>query len=199
MSVMCECGADKYLCQKCGCDMCSKDHPSTWIEKTGNVCPECIARCPKCFATGPYAEMVKEFQRCNCKTPGKEEKPYEIMVVTSDYSWGKAPTLIEAMRNASLRISTKKAVGYVGKDLSCSGMGGVMGSEIIDLGDVTPNRLFDRADLIEAVQAILDVIKVQDADRVGCILEEIKEKIWAEDEAAEEAEKGEGDVEKTDL
>jgi phenylpyruvate tautomerase PptA (4-oxalocrotonate tautomerase family) len=173
--------------------MCSKDHPSTWIEKTGNVCPECIARCPKCFATGPYAEMVKEFQRCNCLTPDRKEKPYEILVVTSDFSWGKAPTLIEAMKKAYVKINTKKVFGYVGKDLTCSGIGSVTGSEIIDLGDLAAGSLFDRADLIEAVQSILDDIKGHDTDRVTCILEEIKEYIWALDEEAEKQKKGEED------
>jgi hypothetical protein len=42
------CGAEKYICQKCGADICSKDLPPTWMEPVpgkqhnGNVCPMCM-------------------------------------------------------------------------------------------------------------------------------------------------------------
>jgi len=161
------------ICQVCKEDRCSGGRITCsetvklfWVEKIGNVCEECLKK---------GTDLLKE---------KPEDKPYEIMVVTSDHSWGKAPTLIEAMKNASVGIATKKVMGYVGKDLSVSGMGAVMGSEIIDLGDLAVRGLFDRADLIEAVQAILEDLGGH--DRLGCTLEEIKERIWAEDEEAEE-------------
>jgi len=48
MPNFCECGADTYICQKCGRILCSKDYPSTWRpditehESAGNVCPSCL-------------------------------------------------------------------------------------------------------------------------------------------------------------
>lgn len=42
-----ECGADMYICQVCGRDLCSVLHPAVWNEEAtgnkhaGNVCPEC--------------------------------------------------------------------------------------------------------------------------------------------------------------
>jgi hypothetical protein len=44
--VFCMCGAEKYICQICKADICSKDLPATWMElvaadeeHNGNICP----------------------------------------------------------------------------------------------------------------------------------------------------------------
>lgn len=43
-----KCGADEYICQKCGKIFCSQEHPSQWRpditghESAGNVCPWCL-------------------------------------------------------------------------------------------------------------------------------------------------------------
>lgn len=34
------CGAEKYICQVCGRDLCVDERPPKW-GKTGNVCPSC--------------------------------------------------------------------------------------------------------------------------------------------------------------
>ena len=50
MPTFCDCGADKYICQACGRDLCSADYPPEWRkditkrEHAGNVCPECVAK-----------------------------------------------------------------------------------------------------------------------------------------------------------
>jgi len=46
----CKCGSDKFICQECANDLCSKgcDNPdplskaSEWIEGKGNVCAKCL-------------------------------------------------------------------------------------------------------------------------------------------------------------
>jgi len=48
MPHFCKCGADTYICQKCGKVFCSKDYPPEWRaditenKSAGNVCPECV-------------------------------------------------------------------------------------------------------------------------------------------------------------
>lgn len=49
MPHFCECcGADEYLCQRCGRVRCSLHKPSQWrvditdCDSAGNVCPECV-------------------------------------------------------------------------------------------------------------------------------------------------------------
>jgi len=47
MSRPCEkpgCGADMYLCQECGKDLCSKETPPVWVVGKGNVCPICSTK-----------------------------------------------------------------------------------------------------------------------------------------------------------
>ncbi len=44
------CGADEYICQKCGKIFCSRCHPSQWRKditrnlSAGNVCPSCVEK-----------------------------------------------------------------------------------------------------------------------------------------------------------
>jgi len=49
MPSFCDCGADMYICQKCGKDLCCKDYPPKWRtditgnKHAGNVCPICLS------------------------------------------------------------------------------------------------------------------------------------------------------------
>jgi hypothetical protein len=47
----CDCGADCYICQLCGRDICSEHKPPAWRKMklkwtghvfSGNVCPDCL-------------------------------------------------------------------------------------------------------------------------------------------------------------
>ena len=122
----------------------------------------------------------------------QEEQKKEILVVTSDFCWGKGPTLAEAMKKAYVKIDTKQVFAYIGKDLKCHASGSVTGSEIADLGDIAILSIFDRSDIINATQTILDDLKGH--DNLCCDLEDIKDDIYAEEEEQGEREKAKEDL-----
>ena len=70
MAQFCDCGADQYLCQKCGRIRCSAEEPSEWrtdITKNlnaGNVCPSCV-KLHEAFTAplGPPANSHKKFEK----------------------------------------------------------------------------------------------------------------------------------------
>lgn len=54
MPHFCDCGADKYICQLCAKDLCSKDYKPFWTYvgtnsqtgelREGNMCPACFEK-----------------------------------------------------------------------------------------------------------------------------------------------------------
>ena len=50
MPKFCGCGADMYICQVCGRDLCSDDFPPEWrpditgSASASNVCPDCLRK-----------------------------------------------------------------------------------------------------------------------------------------------------------
>lgn len=78
MVAFCECGADMYICQMCGKDLCSKDYPSEWRpditenESAGNVCPSCV----KAALKRP-GRITRHFRTIKCDGCGKRLLYYE--------------------------------------------------------------------------------------------------------------------------
>ena len=98
MPSFCECGSDKYICQNCGRDLCSKDYPSKWLplkrnpKVSGNHCPSCVSK----------IDMLSSL---------KNDPLYNaVLTATSQEEYKKAVDTLLAIRGSQAIELIKKAV-----------------------------------------------------------------------------------------
>ena len=82
------CGADMFICQRCGDDLCSVRHSSQWSEGVGNICDVCTF--PE-LKNAPIPEIVAEYcdkhhiKRIDCKDIAAAVAPYTGIPTEADY------------------------------------------------------------------------------------------------------------------